>query len=92
MPVTEFTAGWGDSHVYKVNKLRGSVLSEEADGGKHRRQRSHSPEGPGKALQRRTFEVSPEGKQVPWGSMPVGEDVVPRRGDIKHKVLRPQRA
>lgn len=39
-----------------------------------------------------TFEVSPKEKQVVWDYMTVGEDMVPRRGDIKYKVLRPERA
>lgn len=39
-----------------------------------------------------TFELSPKEEQVLWDDITVGEDGVPRRRDIKYKVLRPERA
>lgn len=39
-----------------------------------------------------TFELSPKEGQVLWDDMAVGEETVPRRGDTKNQILRPERA
>lgn len=86
-------AGWGDRHTYNTGNRLSAQSCRRRGWGTHRGKHSHWPrevrEGFAEAV---TFELSSEEKQALCDDMTVGAEGVPRRGDMKYKVLRPERA
>lgn len=95
MPSRGCTTGWGDSRVSNMVNRQSTQFCNMAGGGvggEHKGSACAPPERSGEAYSKAvTFELSPKEEQVLWDGIRV-EESVPRRRDIKNRVLRPERA